>query len=1251
MLSPVTRQIPILKKRKTDRACDACRRKKTRCDGPWSLNSTCSNCIQTKKPCTYLEASKPRGPPKAYVTGLEDRVEELENLLAQIRPHTDFSDELGAPVLRDSWKSQDRWALRQNKPRPAASRSHSPLGSPLSSAPAASPLPPLVIPFTQKSSSRTTHLLFKTRLKKQKSRAGSDYTVSSGSGSSTAIRTNPASPYASTSGSEYEYSDEDSDEDSNYLLASSQAGRSRLGLGMAETPQAPDNRILFHGRSSTAGLVETTRMLKHLHLQEAMGMDTGVKDEDTGKDLKVKVEGPDNTKLSQSRRAMYWQTPPWEAKFQALSDASSPKSMDAIPGYIARFPPPDLCRTLIKLYFVHSNNFFPLLHQQTFERQWNERVYERNIWFICLCFGVFAVASRWCEDERVLDNDSLPTDGLSWRSSMGGKSGTGPRDWTDAGWKYFEAGADIHQNARGLIYPANLFEIQSFTLMGMFLRGTQHAPIAWLAVSVGLRKAQDVGAHRKSIYSSEPNAEDELWKRAFWHLVAFDRLGGSALGRSVGISEEDFDLPFPLEVDDDYWTGPSAWKQPAGTPSLVSSFVHFLKLTQIVAFTSRSVYAIDKSKVFRGFIQGDWRVEVVSQLNTAMKEWLNDMPPHLVWSESANMEPIFFAQSAALYETYHLTTMLIYRPFIPAPPMLPTSLQPGQRESSPPPPLPFPALAICISACRACTRIIEVQLHRRAIECVHAQSYINAAFTCAGTLILALWDLKAQQRVLIKVKHAGVVINPDKERSMETGEDAGTEGGLGVPEEEATTDALLLSLKLKMDELVLDLKILVEALEWMKGRWEFAQSMLPRLRESMPSEHDLREDAVGHLSHSQPHRVGIVKHMSFQDMRRQRQREQQMEQEKRLHRKHSQPDVKPCIDLPTIPTSQWARDMGYSRHASTTSGLGSGSPISVHHHQQMEGVQQPGVDVNRFLQEHYPQMHTFADEDFDEPQESSIQLPTVPYPHSLPKAQGREHPTAHSPGNGCRCAECVGPVARGLARTRSGQIGHGLVPQQSYPISRAASGDEIHLRPVPQGAYPPESQSQFTSGALRREPSGSSSVQVPSHRPSQDVNFGRRGSATHTMVLSPHAPAVPPSRSPSTLQDRFGDARQDENQKNNALLPLLHRPHDGHPRLPELESMDARYRYSSSSHPGFQSHGLEYPPTSSEDLWKYSSSSGPAFSPFSASGGNFGRDGWENPQGSIGRPSILTAYPQNAHRLAAYQAFSDGAPRNGSFGV
>ncbi|KAI6157836.1 hypothetical protein BKA82DRAFT_86275, partial [Pisolithus tinctorius] len=51
--SPHTTDAPS-NKRKIERACDACRRRKIKCDGPRTPNNFCTNCVQTRKFCSYV---------------------------------------------------------------------------------------------------------------------------------------------------------------------------------------------------------------------------------------------------------------------------------------------------------------------------------------------------------------------------------------------------------------------------------------------------------------------------------------------------------------------------------------------------------------------------------------------------------------------------------------------------------------------------------------------------------------------------------------------------------------------------------------------------------------------------------------------------------------------------------------------------------------------------------------------------------------------------------------------------------------------------------------------------------------------------------------------------------------------------------------------------------------------------------------------------------------------------------------------
>jgi hypothetical protein len=67
-----------------------------------------------------------------------------------------------------------------------------------------------------------------------------------------------------------------------------------------------------------------------------------------------------------------------------------------------------------------------------------------------------------------------------------------------------------------LIYKPNLYELQTIALSSLFLLAI--SPVAWNQIGFGLRRAQDVGAHRR-MKQAHPTAEHEQWKRVFWYFL------------------------------------------------------------------------------------------------------------------------------------------------------------------------------------------------------------------------------------------------------------------------------------------------------------------------------------------------------------------------------------------------------------------------------------------------------------------------------------------------------------------------------------------------------------------------------------------------------------------------------------------------------------------------------------------------------------------------------------------------------------
>ncbi|TCD62493.1 hypothetical protein EIP91_006814 [Steccherinum ochraceum] len=384
-----------------------------------------------------------------------------------------------------------------------------------------------------------------------------------------------------------------------------------------------------------------------------------------------------------SKRPQFWGVHPW-----ILGAIHQPK-----PKLV--FPPQDLLDDLTEVYFTKINSYQPLLHRPTFEDNMREGLHERDEGFGSVVLLVCAAAARFSDDPRVFLQGTDSTH--------------------SSGWEWFRQ------------------------LTAMFLQSTSAPQACWTVIGVGIRLAQDVGAHRRKVYQLSSTVDQELWKRAFWVLVSMDRAMSMTLGRPCAIQDEDFDVELPVECDDEYWEiseNPNpekshkkivAFKQPAGKPSKITYFNCFLRLNQILAFALRTIYSINKSKALLGFVGTQWEQHIVAELDSALNKWIDSVPDHLRWDPNRE-DLLFLNQSASLYAHYYQLQIAVHRPFIPSP-----------RKPSP---LTFPSLAICTNAARSCTHVLDVPF-RRTNNVISANMESQMAlFTSGIVLLLNIWGGK-----------------------------------------------------------------------------------------------------------------------------------------------------------------------------------------------------------------------------------------------------------------------------------------------------------------------------------------------------------------------------------------------------------------------------------------------------------------------------------------------------------------------------
>ncbi|KAK7042297.1 Zn(2)-C6 fungal-type domain-containing protein [Favolaschia claudopus] len=378
------------------------------------------------------------------------------------------------------------------------------------------------------------------------------------------------------------------------------------------------------------------------------------------------------------------------------------------------FPPTDLLRNLVSLFFERVNPFIPLLHRPTFENAaFTEHLHLTNVEFAKTLLLACAVGARYSGDSRVLAEDA---------PEVGSET---------AGWKYFD---QVKLSGHRVRTHPKLYDLQCYCLAAMFLDCTSSPRTCWTLVGFGMRLGQDIGSHRYKM-QQKVTFENELEKRASWVLYLFDAQISASLGRCIALQSHDFDIELPIICDDEHWSSSAPTNagevptplfcQPAEKPSRIAYFNCMLGLSRILSFSCKILYSTNRSKTLIGLGDDKWEEQVVVELDSALNTWFETVPTHLRWDpNNLIQDDVFFDQSAVLYCAYYHTRIIIHRPFIPA----------MRRASNP---THLPSLAICNTAARACSHVAQVQQERRPNNPLWFSQ--TPLFTSGIVLLLNIW--------------------------------------------------------------------------------------------------------------------------------------------------------------------------------------------------------------------------------------------------------------------------------------------------------------------------------------------------------------------------------------------------------------------------------------------------------------------------------------------------------------------------------
>ncbi|KAH9822141.1 fungal-specific transcription factor domain-containing protein [Melampsora americana] len=198
-------------------------------------------------------------------------------------------------------------------------------------------------------------------------------------------------------------------------------------------------------------------------------------------------------------------------------------------------PPPDLAHSLISLYFSHIHPFTLVVHQENFLGLYGSGLIHRDLTFKGLCYAMFAAASPYSNDERVLC--SLTDQ---------------PANPQTAGARYAAAAVTT---ISPVTLPCTLFDLQAMAILSHYYLAMCTPTSAWLVIGSWLRRVQDVGVHVEEMPRWRTSIlKDQLRKRAFWYMVVSERLLCMSLGRTSTILELQLTVQLPLFIRDEVLT-------------------------------------------------------------------------------------------------------------------------------------------------------------------------------------------------------------------------------------------------------------------------------------------------------------------------------------------------------------------------------------------------------------------------------------------------------------------------------------------------------------------------------------------------------------------------------------------------------------------------------------------------------------------------------------------------------------------------
>ncbi|TFK41823.1 fungal-specific transcription factor domain-containing protein [Crucibulum laeve] len=639
-------------RKRSSRACDQCRKTKSKCERPAGDAVQCKSCALAGTACTFLGPSYKRGPPKGYIHAIEQRWHQVEALLGSILQCPDPRVQAIVSDLRQDDLAREILGRVDMGPYGPSGRKSQPVDATKEDFFAS------ILKSNESSSTRdSSRSRRQSRVSREIVSSSQDHGLSVVPTKQWQDNLSNRLTSSSSSGSSMNYNSYPSSHTSDDGVPATQ--RRRLNSTSTNNISRTDWNTMYTMDRAEEEYQDATDGIGELSLDENQevrfhGQASGLHLLSQNTRIDDRIEGG----IWRLPMARVW--PPVKYGFY-----SRPSEDVNVP-----LPPLHVQDRMVDLYLTYIHPVFPVIHKDRFLADYHSRA-QTDIMTMkepqdrssshspgpepsqevtpLLLLSIFSITARFSEDDM-----PYPEDGKMWES----------------GCSYLDRARDTLTKVFHASRPST---VQSLLLLGYREFGIGSMEQGWLFIGMAIRMAFDLGLncdsttwklHGHNLFSAE---EIQTRRQIWWCCVAADRYGSIYMGRPTMIKDTDFDTPLP-EID------PTEDNQPWQPYSPIDHVVY----APVPGRISSSFCASSRLGTFGGIILGSIITKVypvrspsgvsrqglLAELEHRLDQWYINLPDGLRY-EAASRRPTPPPQVLFLHLRYWGAVLLLHRAFIP----------------------------------------------------------------------------------------------------------------------------------------------------------------------------------------------------------------------------------------------------------------------------------------------------------------------------------------------------------------------------------------------------------------------------------------------------------------------------------------------------------------------------------------------------------------------------------------------------------